>query len=536
MDSLLFKKINEINPSSLSFEIRYFEIEEIKEGYIESILNPYKKEDILIESIISTPSLKSIKRYAYYKCDYKVYYDKDSDIKDKAEPLNKSHFLISYRPQELGIFHLKVKVYIKSILKQELDYNFSVENKSFSKGLIKVLDNHFIYSNTKETFIPVGENVAWYSNRIIRSFEYDEIFKRLREVGANYVRIWLRGNNFSLHMGEDSSAINFTVRMAELERLDRILNLAKDLGIYINLCLLNHGQFSTKINPEWERNSYKEILDKPEDFFKREDVKDVYKDELRYIISRYSEYDSIMSYELFNEVDWTDSFDKDIIYSWQKEMSEYLKTLDYNDRLITTSFMDNNHSSGVFDLDSIDYHTIHSYAYNPKENIRSLIPLNNQNKPLIIEEWGVDWRSGEKEYKIDKDGLILKGAIYASIFKNYSSVMPWWWDSYIDRYDLYHVFKAPFKIASMFNLDGAKHLKINTNKKDLSGVGIDTNKNIYIYLYNNQTSSQMFEGVSIDLKNYGSDIRFYDPETGDLIRGDIRNMSFLNELVIIIDK
>ena len=75
MESLLFKKINEINPSSSSFEIRYFEIEEIKEGYIESILNPYKKEDILIESIISTPSKKSIKRYAYYKCDYKVYYD-----------------------------------------------------------------------------------------------------------------------------------------------------------------------------------------------------------------------------------------------------------------------------------------------------------------------------------------------------------------------------------------------------------------------------------------------------------------------------
>ena len=75
----------------------------------------------------------------------------------------------------------------------------------------------------------------------------------------------------------------------------------------------NHGQVSTGVNPEWNDNPYNAANGGPAtntwDFFTNATAINLHKNRLRYIIARYGYAQSIQSWELFNEIDWTDQFD-----------------------------------------------------------------------------------------------------------------------------------------------------------------------------------------------------------------------------------
>ena len=552
--SNVFKGINDLTPDSKEYEIKYFEIEENEMGYIRSILNPYQSKDIRITSNITSPSNSTINKDAYYKLDYEIKYNELMSPKDTAKYLDIEHFLISYKPKERGMHKIDVCVYIKEELTQTFSYEFNVLSNDIDyKGTIKVASNNksFIFENG-ETFIPVGENIGWAQNQTLKSFEYDMYFDKLKEVNGNYVRIWLRYNSFALHMGSTNAKIDdFTVRMAALERLDRILKLAEDNGIYICMTLLNHGQFSRTVNPEWNRNPYSEVLEYPFQFFSRQEMKDIYKEELRYIIARYTEYDSIFTYELFNEVDWTDNYEKMRGKTWAKEMSEYIKSVDPYDRLITTSFMNNGNSFGIFDLDSIDYYTIHTYSYKNQSGITSrvkneaLSAFNSVNKPVLFEEWGVDAESGSNTYELDPDGIMLYQALYGSIFSSSGSVMSWWWDTYIDKYDLYHVFKGPFTISKLLDLSGdytyMSRSDITPSDNNLDVLGLKTSDNIYLYIYDSNytkssESKQSFTNITLDYDLSLYTPKFYNAYTGEEISNSLDSLSFENDIVIILNK
>ena len=553
--SNLFKGINDLNENSKQYEIKYFEIEEDVMGYVRSILNPYKSKDIKIESTITSPTSIKINKDAYYKLDYEIKYDDFLRVKDSAKNLNTEHFIISYKPKESGLHKIDVNVYIKDELTQTFTKDFEVvPNDIDYKGVIKVSPNKksFMFENG-ETYIPVGENIGWYTSGTLKSFEYDMYFEKLKNVNANYVRIWLKYDNFNLHMGSPNAKVDdFSARMAELERLDRVLKIAEDNGIYLCIALLNHGQFSKRVNPEWSKNPYSELIEYPFQFFSRAEIKDIYKDELRYIISRYTEYDSIFTYELFNEVDWTDSYDKTRSNSWHKEMSEYIKSIDPYDRLITTSFMNNSNGSAIFKYDSIDYYTIHTYNYQASSGITQKVKneaqnaYNSINKPVLFEEWGVNADSGYKTYETDPDGIMLYQALYGSLFSSSGSAMTWWWDTYIERYNLYEsVFKGPFTISKLMDLSSdftyLSLLDMPLNDNRLNLLGIKTENDIYLYIYDTSftklsESKTLFDSITIDYNLDGYTPHFYDASKGIEIDNNLDNLSFENDIVIILNK
>lgn len=570
----MFKSIN-YNETIDNFNTLYIDLVEENEGYLETVLNPYKEKDIKITCIFKDKDDVLYTKDAYYYQEYNLSimkratedfkaFDDEIEGLDYATKVGNSKFRISFRPKKSGLLSFEIKVFIKEEFKQSFNGQINVlDNDTDYKGKIMVdeTNNRFFKYEFGGTYLPIGQNNAWDTSYSRKTYDYDEWFKRMEENNMNYSRIWLASWGFALHIGTGAKVDNFTSRQNQLARLDRVLALAEEMGIYITLCLNNHGQFSNRINPEWKDNPYKDIISFPNQFFYKKDVIDIYKDEVRYIISRYSDYDSIMSYELFNEVDWTDNFNMVDFKKWAKDISGYIKEIDPYDRLITNSYMDINKDNGVFNLDTIDYVSIHKYlpkGFNEKgivkregEDLQRL--YNSYNKPVIFEEWGVNANSAEDTYKDDANGIALYQAMMGSILYGGSgTAMAWWWDYYIHKYNLYTIYKGMGALSDVIDLSGdityVNQENFTISDSNIELIGIKTNDSYYLYIYDknytkSSTTSNDFNitiSKSLDSSEYS--LSMIDTLTGELTNLDDFNndldkeLSFNNDLILIINK
>src|SRR5664280_722291 len=99
----------------------------------------------------------------------------------------------------------------------------------------------------------------------------------------------------------------------------------------------------------------------------------------RYIIARYGYSQNIESWELFNEVDWTDQFatNKSSVSSWHNEMAAYIKSKDVYQHLVTTSYAYGYDDPATWSLSNIDFSQTHYYVSSP--NIESVLSSGAQN-------------------------------------------------------------------------------------------------------------------------------------------------------------
>lgn len=536
-----------------------------------SELNPYKSEDIKIDFYFTSPSGIEYIRPAYYRQEYRstldtynkgndyIYLEGEIEGNDLLTKVGDPFFSVSFRPKEVGTYQVKAKVEIKNELVQEMSSTIEViENTKPYNGKIVINDNDLYFSyEFGGTYNPVGLNNAWYTSKNRKSYDYDEWFRRMNEVGINYSRVWMASWGYALHIGAGAEIDNFNLRQNQAYRLERTLKLAEEYGIYIALTLINHGQFSQNINPEWNINPYKEIINYPNAFFYNSKAKAIYKDELRYIIARFGDFDSIMTYELFNEVDWTDNYNQIDVKRWHQEMGEYINSIDCYDRLISTSFKYFTGIDATQSLDVIDFVNVHTYSYQSYSGVTEkayseLTSLINKfNKPVMFEEWGVNASSGPDTYNVDPDGTMLYQAMWGAMMSSYSTAMPWWWDTYIQKYNLYYLYQGLAQFSNYMTLDSTSKNSSDYLGDNLKMYSIEGNNNYY-YIYDSSytrvsESKRDFTDININrsINNGLYTLIIMNPLTGEVIETkDIEvtnnnfnySVSFTNDISIILNK
>jgi len=77
---------------------------------------------------------------------------------------------------------------------------------------------------------------------------------------------------------------------------------------------ITKGQFSTSDDPNWATNPYNSavsggILSAPQDLWTNSQAYSLFQRRFRYIVARWGYSTSLMSWELWNEVDLSDAFD-----------------------------------------------------------------------------------------------------------------------------------------------------------------------------------------------------------------------------------
>ncbi|MBN1125736.1 MAG: DUF5060 domain-containing protein, partial [Sedimentisphaerales bacterium] len=310
--------------------------------------------------------------------------------------------------------------------------------------------------------INIGHNVCWLTGGVATWRDY---FAEMSSVGENWTRIWMcpfggQGGVILEYPGNHSTGYfdgpgKFSMQIAQ--RLDRVIELAEQNGIAIQLVLQYHGAFSTTVDSNWGSNPYNEatggFLTDPAQFFTDTEAKRMTRNKYRYIIARWGYSPAILAWELWNEVQFTDGWKNDhsIVVDWHHEMADFIHAIDSFDHLVTTS----SDASGFEDIwifPTIDLVQLHHYH-------GSVIPafegaagrLSQYGKPVIMGEFGAGSVGdvGQAEvYPEDLpepyrsqiyDALVLHNGIWAAFHVNSSSHL-WWWDSYIHKLDLYDHF------------------------------------------------------------------------------------------------
>jgi hypothetical protein len=306
---------------------------------------------------------------------------------------------------------------------------FTVSGKSLP-GFIR-LDprdrTRFIHEDGT-SFYPIGMNVAWG--------DVVPIIGKLGATGANWARVWMcHWGGANLDWVMDRKLEEGTLDLNVAKRWDEIITAAEKAGVYVQVVLQHHGQYSTRTNPNWSENPWNKanggFLATPGEFFVNPRALALTQAKYRYILARWGYSPNIMAWELFNEVEWTDAIANkhaNEVAAWHNSMAQFLRKHDPYGHLITTSSDLN--IPGLWQ--SMDYRQPHAY---PSDSlaVTGAFDATKQDKPIFYGEIGP---SGLKD-----DGTFLHRSLWSSMMSATAGAAQYWaWDA-VDRSDWYAKFK-----------------------------------------------------------------------------------------------
>ncbi len=322
-----------------------------------------------------------------------------------------------------------------------------IETK-LAHGFIGLSGRRFAWSDGSPYF-PIGYDYAWQG---VPGETVPQGLAKMGKSGANWSRIWSNHwDNKNPFFPEKGQTIpGRELRQEPLRNWDGIIKAAETSGVCFQFVLFHHGPYSTTTDSNWGEHPWNTknggFLADPTDFFTNEEAKRRTKIWLRYAVARYASSPAVMSWEMFNEVQWVDAIKKNPgrvgdVAAWHKEMIAYLKSLDPYHHLVTSSSSESL-NSGVFD--SVDYMQPHTY---PSNVLASIGGTEFKDKPGFFGEFGPPGGPGSPSYNRQ-----VRDGIYGGILAGHAGAgMYWFWDQ-VDRAKLGPTFFAARQVIDYSGL------------------------------------------------------------------------------------
>jgi hypothetical protein len=416
-------------------------------------------------------------------------------------------------------------------------------NKDKNQGGLRLSAHYGVFQyESGEAFRGNGLNVCWAD-------DYAHYFKAMHDAGMNTTRIWMCPWHLPFEWQETGLG---RYNLATARRLDSILVLAQKYNIYILLCFDYHGIAPKGLgyfkSDRWLENPYNKRNGGPcverKDLFTDPTAKQFSKQKYKYIISRFGSCAHIAAWEFYNEADLM-AGQAIPINQWHVEMAEYVHTIDVHERLVSSSST-RRYVEKLVDafkspaLDFIMFHDYNSLDFAPHITYLHEAALEYYKKPIVLAEFGVEYRGGDLTFKVDSQHVGLHNGIWAGWF-NETPIIPltWWWDNYVDKYNLWFEFKNLHRFTEQMNFN-VNHLVFKTLA---SGYVEQTHEQVYcfvrsiyygehcaLWLKNDEYKWWMvnegkvpqvlgpFVQVVPDLLPGKYSIRWYDPQRGEFTK------------------
>jgi hypothetical protein len=273
-----------------------------------------------------------------------------------------------------------------------------------------------------QTYYPLGMDAAWLNS----GESYEDTFAHMQAAGMNWARVWMNnwdGKNLEWAASKADNPKPGTLLIDVARRWDAIFDSAEKHGIYIQMTLQHHGQYTARTDSNWADNPFNTanggFLQNPDDFFTNAEARRLTRLKYRYITARYGYSTHLLSYELFNEVQNITEVQNHFgdVVNWHKEMAAAIRAEDVNRHLLTTS---NSVPGDPLAEIGLDYNQIHSYV---PDIISFFAGVKSADTPVFVGEWGPsDAKNGMTE-------AFLHDGLWASIMAPTAGAGQfWYWD------------------------------------------------------------------------------------------------------------
>lgn len=405
--------------------------------------NPYDYSQIALRCVFSGPGGRVDTVDGFYMEGYRI----DTSTGKVSPGGGLGHFEVRYSPSATGRWRYRLFCETRDGRQWGPAGNFKCRSGA-GRGYIQANGSPYLCFGDGRQFIPIGENMGWARNNYL---DYRRWISRLAANKGNFIRVWmpawglglewLKGRNGYGGLGE--------YKQSNAALLDWLLDYCAGKHVYVMLSLDHHGQVSSRVDPNWNENPYNAVNGGPcehtWDFFTDVTARRWIRNRFRYIVARYGYSSRILAWELFNEVDWTDDFrhHRADVTAWHAEMAAWLRRLDVNHHLITTSYGDARWDSLTWRLPGMDFTQTHFYTDKPLDSVLSAgvgAYLHAYGKPTLTGEFGVA-TSGRGFIQADPTGVYVHNSLWATLLSGAMGPgLPWYWDNYIDAQDLYSCF------------------------------------------------------------------------------------------------
>ena len=433
-----------------------------------------------------------------------------------------------FSPPVAGEWKYSVTLRLNGEVAEQVEgYQFYVEEATDPKGFLSVEPNNkqtFQFEDGTD-FVVIGQNLASAETGNSGYAYFAERMNKMAEGGCNFMRLWL--TQWDLALQKAGYAPNdMGGGLQRARTVDAILSLAEELGIYVELCIFHHGMFSVKNDTAWEGTPYNAkfatgYLSEPKEFFSSEQAKADTKDYLRYIVARWGYSPNVMCWQLFNEANITDC-EEDEMYQWHEEMCAYLRSIDWQGHMVTTSVAA---QDGVTALDCFDYLCGHWYNYEYPVYLcnKQDEKQTKYQRPYLMEEAG----SG----KLDENLISIHQQNWAGLMGGGAGTAAnWYWRECHTIPGYYESFVPVRDFASRIPWSDPNRVHYNSsaltdNQKNVYTVGYGSDSYAYLWVfdnlfnntYRNETTFSDYQ-VTVPLANGTYNVTWINPWNGNTVQ------------------
>lgn len=414
--------------------------------------NPYDYEQVSLRGAFISPSGAVKEVDGFYMQDYIL-----NETTGNLTPSGAGEFRLRFAPDETGVWRFTATVTdaTGTASSEEILFQCTEITSSANHGFLRTGQSNYLRFDDGSPYIAIGENMAWQNNNAY--LNYKSWLGSLSGNGGNFIRLWHAHWGLGIEWSNGNGFQGLRrYKQTNCYYQDWLFDYCAENGVYIMLALQHHGPVSTQVNPNWNESPYNLANGGPchntLQFFTNEEARAHTKNRYRYILARWGYARSILCWELFNEVHWTDDFqaNKDLVAAWHFEMAAFLKSIDPNSHIITTSYGDDFTDENVWSHPDFGFTQTHIYINTP--NIERALAHGNRaflgefDKPTLNGEFGLGGTASLANQ--DPDGIHLHNCLWGGLFSGaLGAAMTWWWDNYVHPRDLYFHFSGISLIA-----------------------------------------------------------------------------------------
>lgn len=484
-----------------------------------SYSNPFDPNQVMVDAVVIFPgAVDSIVVPCFYY--ERAYYEKGNWLVDTTIKTWRLRFIV----EKAGTYQVKLK-YTGPVSQYVDDPYEVIVAAGTEKGIVKndQKNNQYYRHSTGEPFYPLGINIGWASIE-----NYSKIVNNISANHANFFRYWhtpfarqtLEWSTNSFYNGLGK----YSQKAAAMT--DSLLILGKELDVYMQLVIFQHGPFSETVNAMWDENPYNTanggFVAKAEDFFSNDSCKVYTKKLLRYIVARWGYSPNIFAWEFFNEVQFTGNHPNQSaqwfpnVQRWHSEMGRYIESIDAFDHIMTTS-AEHDQLYKLDTIKSIDVLQYHLYNTSLLEEQKKLDCqfLKGLQHAVINGEYGEDVNTANVPLKKQQISL------WNSIMTEVPHIM-WLWDNYgKTEWGKLFYYPGEFLKDEDFSADGV-HTPLEfsalMDSKQLNYTALAGDSNFYGVVYDEAGGT--IEGAVIDnlvvpFGNY--DISYYLSSNDEIV-------------------